>query len=400
MGPVSGSANPPQVEQLSDLIEEALQRNPEIQAAHQKVEAAKARVPLAKSLEDPMIGVMFDDVPKKTIDVGQSMETDYLVRQEIPFPGKRFVRGRAARFDLKKEEGTSQGMIQDILLDLKMTYYELYRVDRQLEVNRSTQSLLRQLAGSTETSYAAGRTSAESPLKAQVELTKLQNQEIGLEQERTTHEAHLRALLNRDHHEPIRLPHQIDWPHIGLDRESILDLAKEKRPELKTLKAMEDREKSKLTEARLNLLPDFSLEFSYNQWRTQEDTWSGTAMVNLPIWFWRKNRAEIREARAMQKATQLEREAMEIHTVHDFEEIFQAVTSGQKILEKYRGTILPASKANLEAAKIAYAANKVDLLTYVDSIRTYLELKNDFYESEARFGQSYARLERLMGGEL
>ncbi|MBI2982226.1 MAG: TolC family protein, partial [Deltaproteobacteria bacterium] len=231
-------------------------------------------------------------------------------------------------------------------------------------------------------------------------LTKLQNQEIVLEQERITHEAHMRALLNRDHHEPIRLPREIDWPHFELNREAILDRTKEGRPELKALKAMEDRERLKLTEAKLNLLPDFSLDFSYNQWRTQEDTWSGTVMVNLPIWFLGKNRSEIREARALKKAASLEREAMEIHTLHEFEEAYQAVRSGEKILEKYRGTLLPASKANLEAARIAYAANKVDLLTYIDSIRTYLELKSDFFESEARFGQSYARLERLMGGEL
>jgi outer membrane protein TolC len=241
---------------------------------------------------------------------------------------------------------------------------------------------------------------AEVPLKAQVELSRLENQEILLEQQRITHEAHLKALLNRHPDRAILIPSAIEWPRLRQTREEVLQLAGERRPELRALRGMEEKERSRRAEAKLNLLPDFTLQYSYNQWRLQEDTWSGTVMLNLPIWFFQKNRAEIREARAAHQAAAREREAMEIHNVHEVEEAYQAVTSGWKILGKYRGTLLPASKANLETAKIAYGAGKIEFLTLLDSVRSFWELSLDYRESEARYGQAYARLERIIGGAL
>lgn len=46
---------------LDGIIKEALQNNPDILAAKKRYEAAKARIPQAKSLDDPTVSLTFED---------------------------------------------------------------------------------------------------------------------------------------------------------------------------------------------------------------------------------------------------------------------------------------------------------------------------------------------------
>lgn len=385
---------------LDEAVKQVLAANPDIQAAGFKAEAARARIPQAKALDDPMVGVMFDDVPIDTTNVRRSEEIDYRIEQKIPFPGKRYVRGKAARFEAKATEELSRGRVQDVLLDLKRTYYDIYRLDRLLEVNRETQGLLRQFLGSAKTWYATGRTTVDTPLKAEVELSKLKNEFLLLEQERITHHSHLKALLNRAGHNEIRLPKTLKWPDLKTSLEEIQTLAGVSRPELGTLREMEKQERSKLTSARQGLLPDFSLGFQYGRRPGAQDTWTGTAMVNLPIFFLGKNRGEIREAKASLKATEAEHRSMETHTRHEVDQAYSAVQAAEKIIASYRQGILPQARTTLESARIAYASRKIDFMTLIDAARTYKEVQASFFENQARLGISFAELERLVGKNL
>ena len=216
---------------FEEAIAEALSVNLDIQAAQYRSTAAKARIPQAKALDDPMVGITFEDVPIDTIDVNRGEKINYRAQQNLPFPGKRYVRGKAARFDARAVEETSRGQIGDVLLDLKRTYYTLYQIDRSLEVNGENQRLLRQFLGSAETWYATGKATADAPLKAQVELSKLKNEEILLEQQRITHQAHLKAKLNRTTHEEIRLPSRLKWPRLTLSTDEVKSMPSKRRPQ-------------------------------------------------------------------------------------------------------------------------------------------------------------------------
>ncbi len=385
---------------LDEAISGVMAANPDIHAAHYRTEAARARIPQARSLEDPMVGVMFDEVPIDSLNVQRGDDVNYRIEQKLPFPGKRYTRGKVALFEAQAVQESSQGQVQDVLLDLKRTYYDLYRLDRSLEVNRENQKLVKQFLGSAETWYATGQTTANTPLRAQVELSNLKNQEILLDQEKITHMAHLKALLNRDTHEEIRLPSKLNWPRLTANLETIISQGIAKRPELAALRAMQKRDKVKLTTAKQTLLPDFSLGFEYNQKPDRQDAWTGTVLMNLPIFFWSKNRGAIQEARASFKATQSEHESMEIHTHHEIEQAYSAVKAYWKLLESYQNGILPQAKVTLESSQLAYTARKIDFLTLVEAARTYRDLQMSYFENQARYGTAYAALERLVGMDL
>src|SRR5437763_5121041 len=72
---------------LPELIQEALAKNPEIQAARKQWEASASRIAQARSLDDPTLQVQWWNAPE-SFNLGRSQNTIIGLSQKFPFPGK------------------------------------------------------------------------------------------------------------------------------------------------------------------------------------------------------------------------------------------------------------------------------------------------------------------------
>src|SRR5947209_20591099 len=96
-------------------------------------QAACARYPQVRSLDDPMLGGMLApaSLGSNTVDSGFRIE----VSQKMPFPGRLRLRGEGAL----AEAAAAQHDVDDIRVQLiegaKMAFYEYYLADRGLAVN-------------------------------------------------------------------------------------------------------------------------------------------------------------------------------------------------------------------------------------------------------------------------
>src|SRR3989338_11359866 len=59
---------------LDALIKEAKENNPEILAAKKRYDASIARIPQAKSLDNPSIGISFEKIPKGTLKLNENFQ--------------------------------------------------------------------------------------------------------------------------------------------------------------------------------------------------------------------------------------------------------------------------------------------------------------------------------------
>src|SRR4029453_12162052 len=79
---------------LSELVAQALENNPEIQAAKRKVESARARAGQATYLEDPELNVEAWGVPlNQPVNYRKANPLIFGVRQKLPFFGKLGLKG-------------------------------------------------------------------------------------------------------------------------------------------------------------------------------------------------------------------------------------------------------------------------------------------------------------------
>ena len=92
---------------LPDLIAEALRNNPEVLAAQKNYEAARQRPPRESSLPDPTLSVGYASnggpLPGQQLGSNPTSNIGFMVSQEIPYPGKRKLRGDIAAKEAEAE---------------------------------------------------------------------------------------------------------------------------------------------------------------------------------------------------------------------------------------------------------------------------------------------------------
>ncbi len=83
---------------LEDLVREALQKNPAVQSALHTVEAQRRRVPQAKALPDPAVGIGWaGNIAPFSVQSGDpSSYRAVNASQQLPYPGKLKLRGEIA----------------------------------------------------------------------------------------------------------------------------------------------------------------------------------------------------------------------------------------------------------------------------------------------------------------
>src|SRR3972149_864945 len=75
---------------VDQLVDEALQNNPEISAAKIKWEVFREKIPQSSALEDPMFGFGIISLPTNFSFKDEDMTMkEFSISQKIPFPGKR-----------------------------------------------------------------------------------------------------------------------------------------------------------------------------------------------------------------------------------------------------------------------------------------------------------------------
>ena len=97
----SRPAAPAQAEEpaiLAALVQEALQKNPAVQSASRQVQALRHRVPQAKTLPDPTVGVGWTgNIAPFSVQTGDpSSYRGITASQTLPYPGKLALQGKIA----------------------------------------------------------------------------------------------------------------------------------------------------------------------------------------------------------------------------------------------------------------------------------------------------------------
>lgn len=389
---------------LEVLIQEALQNNPELHAYHAGQEAAAARIPQMSSLDDPMFDVEIDKAPSsEPFKPSQWNHINFGLTQMLPFPGKLAKAKKLAEIDAEHAHHDYAEKALDLIASVKAAYFELYMVQRGLEVNQENIDLMTQFVNIAKVRYAVGQVMNQDVLKANVELARLANAQITLQQQEETVKAMLNVLRNHPPQTPLG---QAVLPESGsqsFDLETLQRVALTHRPMLHhdSLSIVQSRVANSL--ARRQYWPDFEVSLKYVT--SPLDGFSGfTAMagVNLPFSLWsiKKQRGRVEETAAETRR----KEAMVNNTrnmiLFAVKDGLTKVQTAQRMLELYRATILPQAEQALQVTLVNYQTRQTDFLMLLDSYRMLQMSKMEYYEAEAKYEMSRAELERAIGKEL
>lgn len=402
---VAGDAGP--AENLSHLVSTALADNPELKASQARWEVFRSRIDQARSLEDPMLMLKIQNgLVGSPLNFRKDSMTQRVigVSQQLPFWGKRALKGEVAEKEAESYRWTLEERRLELVRMVKETYYQIYYVDRSLAIVDRNIRIFDDFITLAQTRYAVGQGVQQDVFKAQVERSKMLDMRITLEQQRTSLEASLNALLNRSAGTPVGRIADVEIEPIPMTAGQLAALADDNRPLLKSSRALVEKAGAGLKLAKKEYLPDFNVAFEYMQrdpamGSDGADMYSLGVTFNLPVQRSRRQ-AAIAESNAEARMAAEELNSLKNTIQAGISDLLAQMDRRRKLADLYRTGIIPQARQSLESAVIGYRVNKVDFLSLLDSRVTLFQYEREYFDSIADYQMRKAQLEALVGKEL
>jgi cobalt-zinc-cadmium efflux system outer membrane protein len=383
---------------LPELIQGVLARNPELVAARKQWEAATNRITQARSLDDPILSIQLWNVPQP-FKATQADNTIFGLSQNLPFPGKLGLKGEVASRSADMTEQAVHAKERELVARLKQAYYDLFLMQKTIQIHHEQVELLRQFFEIANTKFRAGKGSQADVLKAQVELSLLQQQLPVLEQRRKTAGAMLNTLLDRDPSLPLGLaqepsPLPIDQPLDDLHRLALND-----RPELKAAELDVQRSEQSRALAQRQYYPDFNVAFQRFQNYQANDGFGAYVAMSIPFAFWTKPKydAGVHEAAAAVSVAQAQQHTLENLTRFQVDDLLAKLRATDQVATLYRTTILPQAEQSLESARVGYRVGKGSFLDLIDAQRTWRGFQQEYFKAIVDRQHRLTELEQVVG---
>ena len=383
---------------LPELIQGVLARNPELVAARKQWEAATNRITQARSLDDPILSIQLWNVPQP-FKATQADNTIFGLSQNLPFPGKLGLKGEVASRSADMTEQAVHAKERELVTRLKQTYYDLFLMQKTIQIHHEQVELLRQFFEIANTKFRAGKGSQADVLKAQVELSLLQQQLPVLEQRRKTAGAMLNTLLDRDPSLPLGLaqepsPLPIDQPLDDLHRLALND-----RPELKAAELDVQRNEQSHALAQRQYYPDFNVAFQRFQNYQANDGFGAYVAMSIPFAFWTKPKydAGVQEAAAGVAVARAQQQTLENLTRFQINDLLAKLRATDQVATLYRTTILPQAEQSLESARVGYRTGKGGFLDLIDTQRAWKGFQLEYFKALVDRQHRLAELEQVVG---
>ena len=383
---------------LPELIHEVLARNPELVAVRKQWEAATSRIAQVRSLDDPTLFVDLFNVPN-TLNVTQTQNSIFGLSQNLPFPGKRGLKGDVASRSADMTEQAVRAKERELVARLKQNYYDLFLAQKAVQIHHEQVEVLRQFVEITNVKFRAGKGSQADVLKAHVELSLLFQHLPVLEQRRETVEAMLNTLLDRDPASPLGIAQEPSQLPLDQPIDDLHHLALNDRPELKAAELDVQRNEQSHALAQRQYYPDFNVAFQRFQNFQANDGFGAYVAMSIPFAFWTKPKydAGVQEAAAAVAVARAQQHTLENMTRFQINDLLAKLRATDQVATLYRTTILPQAEQSLEAARVGYRTGKAGFLDLIDAQRAWRGFQLEYFTALVDRQYRLAELEQVVG---
>lgn len=384
-----------------ELVSELLQRNPEILAARARFDAATKRPSQAGTLPEPTATYSNFGVghPFSGLNGSNFAYHGFGVSQEFPFPGKLALASEEAKREADSEQQKYQAVILDVASRLKVAYYEWLVVNKAVELTRRHSDLLSRFEEIARNRYQVGKGLQQDVLKAQLEVSSLEQQLAMLDEKRQRAEAEIASLLA----EPsvaLRAPAEIQPAPFSMPLDELLKATADS-PRVRAEQKMVDARAVGINRSLKDFRPDFGASFQWQRTGTNfPDYYMATVEVKIPIYYARKQRYALEESYSRLNEAKQNYRAAQQQAVYGVKDQFLTIQSSERILNLYKTTLLPQAQLTVDSSTSAYEVGSIDFLSLVSNLTNLINLERQYYDELARHEEAIARLEPVVGREL
>jgi outer membrane protein TolC len=284
--------------------------------------------------------------------------------------------------------------------EVKIAFYDLSHAYRAMDVTQRNKSLLEELVKITQTRYALGQSIQEDVIRNQVEISKMVDDLIMLDQQKRALVAKLNYLLNRPRNSPVGHPEEVHFRPANVSIEELQQKALESNPMLRAQKHEIDARSKNIELAKRDYFPDFNLKFAYGQREDRLDMVSGMIEINLPIFIKSKQERRVAEGYADVRSAQAQYASAQNEIFYMIADTGSMAQRLERKVELYRTGIIPQARLQIDTAMSAYMVNKADFMTLLDSHMRLYRYELDYHDALTAYEKSLATLEAAVGTTL
>ncbi len=388
---------------LADLLREAEQGNPQIQAARQTWKAAQQVPTQVSTLPDPQFALQQVSVGSPRPFAGYT-NSDFAyiglgVSQDFPYPGKLRLKGEIAKRDADVSGQQYESVCRSVAAEVKAAYFQLAYLSQTLRILEIDGQLLEQVEKAADARYRSGLGNQQDLLQAQLERTKLLGEIAMHHLDVAKSQAQLKLLIDRPQSSPDIEPSDLTETPLPYSYEELLTAARKANPQIGAADKMIERQKLQVDLARKDFYPDFNLQY---MWQRTDPTqfrayYVLSVGVRVPVYRSRKQRPELAQAEAELSQSRSMAESQSQQVASELRVQYETAQKTADLLKIYKEGLLPQSRTAFQSRIVAYQNNRQDFQAVFASFLDVLRLDEDYWKSTADRETALARLEELTG---
>jgi len=358
------------------------------------------------TLPDPMIGLSAMNFPATSFHRRQEPMTQVQLSfsQNIPSPGKLRLEREAADFDAQAAGLGVEELRLQIMASVRTSWWQAFYLDRALETVRSNQQLFREFIQIARKKYETGTGLQQDVLLAQLELSKLIDQEINLESMRDHQGITLNILMDLPQQGKLGLVSEMKRNLEEVQSREYYFNKAEARPLLQQKMVQLEAANKRLNRAEKDRLPDFVLGVNYGDRRgdnpddrSRDDLLSVMLGFKVPIYASRKQDKAIAQRTSEVQGAVYASQDVRGQVRGAISRSLTDYARARKQFELFESSILPQSNLTVQSMLSGYRVSQVDFLNLVRAQSTLLNYELQYWRVFVEAKQSLARLEAAVG---
>ncbi|UCF05467.1 MAG: TolC family protein [bacterium] len=391
---------------LKDYLTYAALNNSGLKAFFYNWKAELERSTKVSSLPDPVFTYSYFIEHVETRVGPQNHK--FTLKQAFPWFGTLGAKGDVAleTANAAYEEFRSEKL--KLFYDVKRAYIDYYVLGREIEITRANITLLKYWESVARTKYKAALQKHQDIIKVQVELGKLEDRLLTLEEMKIPTAARLRQVLDLSGTIELPVPEKLEDVEPSINFDNLKSDIIQNNPILKAVAHLIFKEEAAVKLAGKESLPKFMIGIDYIQTGESVDPAmidSGkdplilNASITLPIWFG-KNKANKDQAKARLEMARYNHRNKKNGLLALAEKIIFEYRDAARRVELYRDGLIPKAEQSLNSSFTAYQAGETDFLNVIDAQRQLIDFQLQLEYALTNKATKLAEIEMLAGREM
>ncbi|MCC6395816.1 MAG: TolC family protein [Bacteroidetes bacterium] len=390
------------------LVQEALSNNPQVAAYDYRIRASDSRATSAGAWPAPAIGVELSQVPTTGGNpFSSAISNNFSISQMFMLGGKLSAMSDVEKKRSRLLEENRAAFRVDLRGRVKMNYYRLWLLDRQIEVGERTVSTLRDLVNAMRWKVVTNRVAQADLLSIQAEAAATEASLGDKRAERRGLLNTLNALLGRDDvHQEVRTVSMPAAAALRWSGQELSERVADRNPALLAMDRMAEMNEAMIEAAEKELIPDLmvqamvmrmpngmiltsgprsaeAIQHSAMGMPMQKEEWmySIMASITLPFVPWASGRStgKTDEMHATNLGIAAERDAMQREMTAALHSALTTYAAKDSLAREYQASILPLARQSAEAQTLAYQNGTVPVTAVLDARRMELMREDEFF---------------------